>query len=707
MVGAEIGFARADRARLATVATDLEEGIGSEDSHPATSIPMARSSVTGPEPILYRSVPSATLGFRRGIGARPTFDMNPDTALSSPSAMVSGSAPEIHSQIRVERVSTIYRLAPLPQVGALLFALVIAYALRGRVDSAWVVGWLILKISLAVIRTNESRLFERDQSREQRIAYWQARFEMLVVADNLCWSVITVVFVPATQHTLLGTLLFTSVFCITALGVFVLISSMRSAVINFVSMLIPVMTMALVGGQADGWVVFVCSLIYGVVLTQESWRSNQGWTEMARLRLYSDFVAAERERARQVAVDASLAKSRFLANMSHEIRTPMNGILGMSELLQNTTLDEDQARYAQALSTAAHALHDLLGDILDLSKIEEGKVSLERVDFDPAQLLKGTACVYRELGSARGTVFATDIDLAALPPVSGDPTRLRQVVTNLLGNALKFTEGGTVTLSGTCIDGPQGDERRWIRVRVQDTGIGMSPEQLAQLFQRFSQADASTTRRFGGSGLGLVICKHLVELMGGTIHVRSEEGRGSEFWVDVPLQQALASKVHAGHAAAVSGSDATSLPPRKACILVAEDNPVNQMVVRAMLERLGMTVSVADDGARAVSAVQTQPPDLILMDCQMPVMDGYEATKTIRALNTGVTRVPIIALTANALSEDRERCFDAGMDDYLAKPVTGAALSDMLVRHLGVHAAARSPLSVTLAPHVQDDAGPS
>ena len=346
-------------------------------------------------------------------------------------------------------------------------------------------------------------------------------------------------------------------------------------------------------------------------------------------------------------------------------------------------VEPDQARYVQAISTAAHALHELLGDILDLSKIEEGKVRIERVDFDPAQLLAGVAAIYRELGVARGVAVQTAIDLQALPSVSGDPTRLRQVVINLLGNALKFTSVGTVTLRAEPAARRCDDARPWIRVSVQDTGIGMTPEQMAQLFQRFSQADSSTTRRFGGSGLGLVICKHLVELMGGSIQAHSAPGRGSTFWFEVPLEAALEPQPTVVSTSAPAPAETLPVAPRPAHVLVVEDNAVNCLVVQAMLERLGMTVTLAHDGAQAVEAVQAQPVELVLMDCQMPVMDGYEATRRIRSSNHANAQLPIVALTANALAEDRQRCDAAGMNDYLPKPVTGEALAAVLLRHLG------------------------
>ncbi len=590
------------------------------------------------------------------------------------------SSKEIEDQINFERVSTIYRLAPLPQVGAVAFSVLVGYAMWGLVASAWVIGWVMARLCVSAIRSWETRLFERDERRVERITYWHVRFDALIILDNLCWSVISVVFVPATMSTMLGALLFASVLSIMAIGVFVLTSSFRTAVINFLSMLLPVMGFAVWDKYDGSLITLVGVLIYGIVLTQESWRSNQSWTEMTRLRLQSDSVAAEREKARLAAEDANTAKSRFLANMSHEIRTPMNGILGMSELLQNSQLDSDQERYVQAISTAAHSLHDLLGDILDLSKIEEGMVSIERVNFDPTQLLSSTASVYQELGSASGTSIVTNLDFGALKPSSGDPTRLRQVLTNLLGNALKFTADGTITLNGSLIDGPAGDPRQWIRVEVQDTGIGMSPKQLELLFQRFSQADASTTRRFGGSGLGLVICKHLIELMEGDIQVESEPGKGSKFWVDIPLLPALLTD----NGSDISETlDAESVKLNQSSILVAEDNPVNQQVIRAMLERLGMTVTVVDDGAQAVQAVLSESFDLVLMDCQMPAMDGYEATVQIRASSNSQSGIPIIALTANVLLEDQQNCIAAGMDAFLAKPVTISALVAMLAQQLG------------------------
>ena len=401
--------------------------------------------------------------------------------------------------------------------------------------------------------------------------------------------------------------------------------------------------------------------------------------------------------AKAAADAANLAKSQFLSSMSHEIRTPLNGVLGMAELLQHTRLDADQARYAAAIASAGRALHSLLGDILDLAKIEEGKIELEQTDFAPLQTLSDIASVYRELASAAGTLLACEFDADSTLQVCGDPMRFRQIVTNLLGNALKFTERGSVTLSCQQLPPRASDTRTWLRVRVQDTGVGISPEKLAQLFQRFKQADASTTRQFGGSGLGLVITKHLLELMGGEIHAESQPGRGSTFWFDLPFDaprgrhapDPLVQRV------ALRGS---------ARILVAEDNLINQQVVQSLLGHMGASVRLVANGEQALAAVQHEPFDLVLMDCQMPQMDGLEATRRIRAweqARDGPAPLRIVALTANALAGDREACLAAGMDDYLSKPVTSAKLAAVLERHLGVFS--RPAAHAPAAPH---DAAP-
>lgn len=577
-------------------------------------------------------------------------------------------ADRIARQIDDERVAMVHRLTPVPVWAGMAFGLLVAVILWPYRPGAVVVGWLLMKLAVGALRLLDSSRFERARAeRGDGMRDWGRRSLVLLVADGMVWGAMGVLFMPAEAPGIRAVML-AALIGVAGVGVFSYASDARGCVLFLLSLLLPTVAYQAMQGTDDGWLACLGVVIYLAMMCHESRRSEERVVEMLRLRFENAWIADQRQRAMRLSEHASAAKSRFLATVSHEMRTPLNGILGMTQLLQRSTLDEAQRSQLEILGHSARHLQSVIGDLLDLSRIEFGKLSLEERPFVLAEAVREVTGLLQAVAEDKGLAFSLELSPGLPGTVLGDPSRIKQVLHNLLGNAIKFTAQGEVRLQVT-----RAGEA--LRFRVQDTGEGVAPQQVQRIFDAFEQGPAAAVPGRVGTGLGLTISRHLARAMGGDVACEPPTGRGANFVFTLPCRQVQPAP------AAGPLPEPGVLPALSGRVLVVDDNAVNALVACAMLKHLGLQVEVAEDGLAALERMRGDGIDLVLMDCQLPALDGWEATRRWRRNETG-PRLPIVALTANAVLGDRERCLAAGMDDYLAKPVEMAQLAAVVQRRL-------------------------
>ena len=574
--------------------------------------------------------------------------------------------------VRRDRIRMLYSHVRVTVLVAGAFAALMCWLIAPMTGPSLVWPWFAAKCVVLVPRWLQAMRYSQASDRAQE--HWYRCAVLLAFLDGLVWGAAVWLLTPA-ERVDVAAITVGSVLGIGAVGAFALAIDLRAVAALIVPMMLPNVIYCGLRGDRFGAFAAVGLLIFLTIVLLEAKRAQRRVTELLTLRYTTERVAREREQALALAEHHSEAKSRFLATMSHEMRTPLHGILGLARMLHDDEHRPLARNRLELLQRSGDHLLTVINDVLDFSKIEAGYLRVESKRFELSALVDEIVGVLSVAAAQKGLRLVVQYELARPCTVLGDPARLRQVALNLLSNAIKFTEHGRVTLRVGA-----GTREGEVQFAVQDTGIGIEPHEVARIFDAFHQVESSFARRHAGTGLGLTISRKLCQAMGGELSCDSRPDEGSTFTVVLPLPRADEP------AAAAHEPDQPGLWAGPGVqVLLVEDNPVNALVAEAILQHAGVAVTTVSDGLAAVEWLDRRQADLVLMDCQMPGMDGFEATRQIRRREQqrAWPRVPIVALTANAHDADRQRCLEAGMDDHLAKPFSKEALLAVLERYVG------------------------